>query len=254
MTFRQFRLATLLTLLISVAVLTWWESWRVTQWNRPLNVVIYPIPGSQDAKVAARIASLDAKQFAEIGSFIINQSARYRSAPVPRPNIVVGHAVAELPPRAEPGARSAWDNLLLSLKLRYFAFRNAPFFENIGRIRLFVIYHAGDDGVPLAHSLGLQKGLFGVVHVFADEKQQAQNNLVITHELMHTLGATDKYDAELNPIWPQGFAEPEDAPRYPQHYAEIMGGRIPVSPAQARIPPNLSRCVIGYKTAREINW
>ena len=53
MTFRQFRIATLLTLLISVAVLTWWESWSVTQWNRPLEVVIYPIAGSDDAKVAA---------------------------------------------------------------------------------------------------------------------------------------------------------------------------------------------------------
>lgn len=254
MTFRQFRIATLLTLLISVAVLTWWEGWSVTQWNRPLNVVIYPIPGSEDAQVAARIASLDAQQFAEIGSFIQNQSARYRSTPVPRPRIVLGKAVTELPPRAAPGARSAWDNLLLSLKLRYFAFRNAPFLENIGRIRLFVIYHAGEDGEPLEHSMGLQKGLFGVVHVFAAAKHQAQNNVVIAHELMHTLGATDKYDSELNPIWPQGFAEPEDAPRYPQHYAEIMGGRIPVSPTQSRIPPDLSRCVIGYKTAGEINW
>lgn len=254
MTFRQLRIATLLTLLISIAVLTWWESWSVTQWNRPLNVVIYPIPGSEDVTVAARIASLDAAQFEEIGSFIASQSARYRSAPVPRPIIVLGNAVNELPPRAVPGARSVWNNLILSLKLRYFAFRNAPFLENVGRIRLFVIYHAGEDGRPLEHSLGLQKGLFGVVHVFAAEKQQAQNNVVITHELMHTLGASDKYDTELNPIWPQGFAEPEDAPRYPQRYAEIMSGRIPVSPAHSRIPPDLSRCLIGYKTASEIDW
>ena len=254
MSFRQFRIATLLTLLISIAVLTWWESWSVTQWSRPLAVVIYPIAGSTDAKVAARLASLDAAQFAEIGDFIATQSARYRSAAVPKPEIVLGNIVEELPPSATPGAHSAWDNLLLSLKLRYFAFRNAPFWENIGRIRLFVIYHAGQDGTPLQHSLGLQKGLFGVVHVFADQNRQTQNNVVIAHELMHTLGASDKYDADLNPIWPQGFAEPEDAPRYPQHYAEIMGGRIPMSPAQSRIPPSLARCVIGYKTASEINW
>lgn len=254
MTFRQFRIATLLTLLISVAVLTWWESWSVTQWNRPLEVVIYPIAGSDDAKVAARIASLDAAQFAEIGTFIATQSARYRSVAVPQAKITLGNVVTELPPTSAPGAHSAWDNLVLSLKLRYFAFRNAPFWESLGRIRLFVIYHSGQDGTPLQHSLGLQKGLFGVVHVFADSRLQAQNNVVITHELMHTLGASDKYDADLNPVWPHGFAEPEDAPRYPQHNAEIMGGRIPVSPTQARIPASLERCVVGYKTASEINW
>ncbi len=46
------------------------------------------------------------------------------------------------------------------------------------------------------HSLGLQAGLLGVVYAFADETLDAPNNVVIAHEVLHTLGATDKYDPE----------------------------------------------------------
>ena len=48
----------------------------------------------------------------------------------------------------------------------------------------------------LAHSLGLQKGLIGVVNAFASSSQAAENNVVIAHELLHTVGATDKYDPQ----------------------------------------------------------
>jgi hypothetical protein len=72
--------------------------------------------------------------------------------------------------------------------------------------------------------------------------------------LFHTLGASDKYDAEGNPIYPEGYADPGDAPRYPQHAAELMAGRRAVSPDHAEIPDSLERCVIGPKTAYEIHW
>ena len=87
----------------------------------------------------------------------------------------------------------------------------------------------------LPHSVGLRKLLLGVAHVFANRRQQPVNNVVIAHELMHTLGATDKYDPANNlPIFPQGFAEPDREPLYPQRFAEIMGGRIPISAATRR--------------------
>ena len=123
-----------------------------------------------------------------------------------------------------------------------------------GGIRLFVVYHQGDDGKPLQHSLGLHKGLVGVVHVFARPDMAAQNNVVIAHELLHTLGASDKYDRDGNPIYPDGFADAGDGPRYPQHAAELMAGRRAISPERADIPDSLARCVIGPKTAYEINW
>jgi hypothetical protein len=153
-----------------------------------------------------------------------------------------------------PQGRSGLDAIKYSLRLRWYAFRHTPFWQSIGTIRLFVLYHDLKYDESLPHSLGLQKGLLGVVHVFASGGQTAQNNVVITHELLHTLGATDKYGANGEPVHPEGFADHLPPPRYPQDKAEIMAGRIPVSERESRIPANLGETVVGYKTVSEIGW
>jgi hypothetical protein len=77
----------------------------------------------------------------------------------------------------------------------------------------------------------------------------------MAHELLHALGATDKYDLQDDqPIAPDGFAEPERQPLYPQSFAELMGGRIPVSRTEATTPESLQQVLIGAKTASEIGW
>lgn len=258
MSFKKFRIIVLLLLLALVAGTSFWEGLWVRGWTRPLEVVIYPINGDRDKdnsdQTQAYIASLSARQFDEIGGFFQQQSQRYRLQQMPEMHIRLAPEIQTPPPRLAGGARNALSAISWSLRLRYFAFRNTPFWQNLGRIRLFVVFHAGEQGKPLQHSLGLQKGLLGVVHVFADPKQAAQNNIVISHELLHTLGATDKYDAQGQPVFPQGFPDPDQGERYPQHSAEIMAGRIAVRPAQAIIPNKLADCAIGPKTAYEINW
>jgi hypothetical protein len=120
---------------------------------------------------------------------------------------------------------------------------------------MFVLYHDPGRSERVSHSLGLQKGLIGVVNAFASNAQTAENNVVIAHELLHTVGATDKYDPRTNqPAFPDGYAEPEREPRLPQAYAEIMAGRTPVSESEADMPLSLEHVLIGTKTAREINW
>jgi hypothetical protein len=77
----------------------------------------------------------------------------------------------------------------------------------------------------------------------------------MAHEILHTVGATDKYDLTTHqPVYPDGFADPDLDPRYPQDYAEIMGSRIPETPTNSIMPRNLNATVIGYVTAREISW
>jgi hypothetical protein len=71
---------------------------------------------------------------------------------------------------------------------------------------------------------------------------------------MHTLGASDKYSNHNLPVYPEGYAAPYRQPLYPQSRAEIMGGRIPLSEAQSRMPQSLNEVVIGIFTAEEINW
>lgn len=252
MTFRGIRILLLLALLVLVAGMTYWERLVVTQWSRPLEVVIYPVDGDGSGKVRDYLGALDESRFQEIRAFLEKQSARYVGKEMPLAAIRMERAVGEIPPA--PSGRGAMESLLWSLKLRYFALRHTHFLDSFGRVRLFVVYHEGEEGRPLQHSLGLQKGLIGVVHVFAQEKQDRQNNVVITHELLHALGASDKYDASGMPAYPEGFGEPGDGPRYPQRTAEIMAGRLALAPQKAEIPESLDACVVGYRTAYEINW
>ena len=120
-------------------------------------------------------------------------------------------------------------------------------------IRLFVLFHDPERSSHLPHSTGLSKGQIGVIHAFASRQQRRQNAVVIAHEMLHTFGASDKYDPATGlPIWPQGYAEPDKSPRLPQTRAEIMGGRVPIDEQRADIPASLADTVIGAETAREI--
>jgi len=97
--------------------------------------------------------------------------------------------------------------------------------------------------------------MIGVVHAYAHRELEGKNNLVIAHEILHTLGATDKYDlATGQPFHPQGYAEPDRAPVLPQRYAELMGGRVPVSETRSIMPRSLNLVRVGKVTAGEINW
>ena len=254
MTFRKIRIILLLLILIMVASITYWESMLVRGWLRPLEVSIYAVNGDGSETSAAYIAQLSGETFQEIASFFDQQAARHRLKKLPPARISLAGEIRQVPPAPPSGERGMLSSLIWSLKMRYYAFHATPFWENLGHIRLFVVFHEGEDGKPLQHSLGLRKGLVGVVHVFAKTAQNAQNNIVIAHELLHTLGASDKYDAQGQPVYPDGFAQPDDGERYPQHSAEIMAGRIAVRPDRAIIPDNLAACAVGPKTAYEIGW
>jgi hypothetical protein len=76
---------------------------------------------------------------------------------------------------------------------------------------------------------------------------------LVAHELCHTLGATDKYQGERS-VFPDGFAEPDRQPLYPQELAEIMALGIPEAQGVERRVEELTQCRIGKKTSEEIGW
>jgi hypothetical protein len=81
------------------------------------------------------------------------------------------------------------------------------------------------------------------------------NNVVIAHEILHTLGATDKYDlATLAPLYPAGYAEPDREPLHPQSFAEIMAGRYATDEDTFEMPEALDSVLVGDQTAYEIRW
>ena len=97
--------------------------------------------------------------------------------------------------------------------------------------------------------------MLGICNVFSDRAMAGSNKVVAAHEMLHTLGASDKYAGmDSLPVFPIGYAEPDRNPLYPQRYAEIMGGRVPLSTVEAKIPTALRNVRIGAATAVEINW
>lgn len=252
--FRRLRIAVLSFVLIMVALNAWLTRLRTTDWDHPLRAVVYPINIEGGTSTADYIATLTPSDFAAIEHFMAQQAARYGitlSEPV---EVNLAPPLTAAPPLPPQGGNIAaiigW-----SLELRYWAWRVDNYEGPNPDIRLFILYHPPAPGRALAHSVGLKEGLIGLVHAFATGPMRDANNVVIAHEMLHTLGATDKYDPATNlPLYPQGYADPSREPRLPQDEAEIMGGRIPISAHEARMPNGLEQTVVGAETAREIGW
>jgi hypothetical protein len=232
----------------------WLTRLRTTDWNTSLWVAVYPINGDGSQTASDYIDSLEVNRFDSIESFMDQEAKRY-NVPLNNPVIIkLAPEIKDIPPKP-PLDGSILNIMWWSLKIRYWAYKVDTFDGPAPNIRLFLVYHAPETHKVLDHSLGLQKGLIGVVNVFADKRSEARNNLVITHEILHTVGASDKYNLlSVQPLYPDGFAEPNLEPLYPQSVAEIMGGRIPLSETQSDIPEGLEQTIIGLKTGQEINW
>jgi hypothetical protein len=251
---RALRIVVLLFVLATVAQTAWLARARTAEWKTTLRVVVYPINGDGSAVSARYVSGLTKAAFDPIEEFFAREGKKY-ALHLPTPiDMFIAPAVASQPP-ARSSASSGLSVILWSLKLRYWAWWNDTHKGPKPDVRVFVSYYDPATSPRLAHSAGLQKGLLGVVHAFARADMDGSNNVVIAHEVLHTFGATDKYDFAANqPVHPDGYAEPDRQPLHPQTRAEIMAGRIPVSETRAEMPDTMDRVVIGPKTAREIGW
>lgn len=252
--FRNIRVVILLGFLAAALIYTQEQKRNTSAWYKPITVVIFPINGDGKATTDEYIDNLSANDFTAIDSFFAHNSREYQLI-AKQPTITqLGATITETPP-TPPSSNNIIATMWWSLKLRYWAYQNTPdTLSNKARIRLYVLYHQPNHSTPLAHSLGLQKGLIGVIHAYASKKQSQQNTVVMAHEILHTVGASDKYDEGNLPIYPIGYAEPEREPLYPQRYAEIMAGRIAITPDQASMPKSLRAAKVGTATAKEISW
>lgn len=252
---RQLRIAILLLILLFVALNTYFDRVYSTDWDNALRVAVFPV-NADGSDVAGRyILTLQPDYFASLEDFF-GEEARQYGVTLERPiRFTLAAQLRELPPLIKPRA-SRLSIVSWSLRMRYWAWRvpkNPP--GASPDIKLFVLYHDPDRSPTLPHSVGLQKGLFGIVNAFADRGMQGSNDMVLAHELLHTLGATDKYRFSDNqPMLPDGYAEPQREPLYPQSFAELMGGRIPLTADRSETPEELDQVVVGRKTAAEIGW
>lgn len=253
--FKKIRVAILLSILLFVAVGEFLAERRSTDWDDTLWVDVYLVNGDQLDSTQRYVDSIDAKEFDGVDEFFAAEAKRYGvSIDQPFRLNIAGQYRGELPtPDARPSLLGImWWSLemrWLTLKLDWQSSGPKP------DIVAFAIYHKPADSAVLDPSTGLRKGLIAVTNLFASRDERGANQIVLAHELLHTLGATDKYSLASNqPRFPDGFADPALKPLVPQKRAELMAGRIPLDEQHAVMPESLRTVVVGRLTAKEIGW
>jgi hypothetical protein len=248
------RVGILLLILIVVALTTWQDRYRSTRWREPLYIAIYPIAADDSPVTARYLAALDTERFKPIDLFFAREAERYHLSTGEPVKTRLRMQLHDLPPQRAPTA-GLFSTAFWSLHLRYWAWRVSGHVSEPEDIRIFVLYHDPALTPTVPHSLGLTKGLIGVVYAFASPEMNGENNVIIAHELLHTLGATDKYQPGNDaPRFPDGYGDPQQLPLYPQQTAELMAGRRMLSANKWEQADSLGEVVIGPATAQEIRW
>ncbi|HWK48449.1 MAG TPA: hypothetical protein VNR40_01120 [Steroidobacter sp.] len=251
---RNLRILVLLLILLFVALNTYFDRVYSTDWNTPLRITVYPINGDGSAVTEQFIRTLQQNRFQALEEFF-QEEAAFRGLSLERPiQFQSAPQLRDQPPTLNRDA-NMFSIIGWSLRMRYWAWQSPDVPGVAPDIKLFVVYHDPALTPTLAHSIGMQKGLYGVVHAFADRSMTGSNDVITAHELLHTLGATDKYDSRTSqPLHPIGYAEPTKEPLLPQTHAELMGGRVPLTSKESVTPESLNQVVVGQLTAAEIGW
>jgi len=253
--FKNFRILVLLLLLATVAIYVKDQKLVTQGWYKTLDIVVYPINPTNSPIAQRYIDSLSNKSFTAIDKFIKRESKKYDIVASIPTQTRLGQTLTVIPPEPPRPGSGPLDAIVWSLKLRWWMWQNAPNEPNDKYlVRMFVLYHDPSQMNQLKHSVGLQKGLVGIVNAFGIKSQARQNNIVIAHEFLHTVGASDKYDSLGNPVPPDGLGDPNQSPLFPQRKTEIMAGRRSISATQAEMPRSFKSIVVGKKTAQEIGW
>jgi hypothetical protein len=252
--FKAIRIGILLFVLLFVMASTWLTKSRSTDWNNSLWVKIYPINADGSDVTARYIENLDLRSFLDIETFVAREAERHGKN-IARPvRLELGDIIREQPP-AIGDSPQVFDIMWWSLKMRWWVGRVTDDQDKIEPdVSIFVRYHQANDTIRLEDSVGVQKGMFGIVNAYSGRRYRNQNNVIIAHEFFHTLGASDKYEMGTGqPIAPDGLADPDRKPLYPQRRAEIMAGRVALAKDDSDIAQSLNYVVVGTATAAEIH-
>ena len=223
-------------------------------WKDNFYVALYPVNADGSQQVTNYIRTLTKDDFIEIEEYFTEQGRRYNLG-MRQPVAIELGEIVDVVPHAPPQSGNRFEVLVWSIRFRWFAWKNSTEVPVKPDIRLYLLYYNPETSPTLLHSTALDKGRIGRVNLFGDATYSRQNLVVVAHELLHTLTATDKYDLSTGlPLYPDGYAEPDKQPRYPQAFAELMGGYVPINETKNEIPKNLDQTLIGEKTAHEIGW
>ena len=248
---KNIRILCLLIILLIVAVNAYRD--QNQDWSKPIIVMLHPVNADGRAATQHYIQSLNLSELNGAQAYLQQMSAQYRGQPIAI-YFQLGRELKQLPPKVPPQA-TMLDNILWSLKFRFYAWKQHEGADGSPSVTLYLNYYDPQKIKELKHSTALQKGRIGSVNLFASKKQAEQNKIVLVHELLHAFGASDKYDLTTGqPIYPLGYAYPKQQPLFPQAKAELMAGHIPVSQQKSKMPDSLKQTLINEITAIELGW
>ena len=256
--FYRVRVAVLLAVLFVVVLYAAKDLWRRrarNSWARPLNVALVVV---RDGEVNAAAISALTRQTRTLEALLRDQFRRYRDGGMkPFEFTVYGpvDASGPVPHAATDGvidlAKHAWALHRFTSDLDQHADVPSTGFDAC--VYLVVRQPARADRA-LVEGQSEQGGRIAIAQAELDETMAPLALFVATHELLHTLGATDKYDAAGRIRVPSGLAEPELVPIYPQRYAEVMARNRAFAPGVEEPPATLAELAVGRETAIEIGW
>jgi hypothetical protein len=221
----------------------------------PFTIGVYPIDVSEEPSVTLFTSALRPADFRPVTDFLATEGQRYGRDVKTLVTLKLMPPISEQPPAQPQAGASVWDAASFSLQLRWWAFRvkqrrHLPAAD----VELYVRFHRPSERPDLDASVGLREGHLGVIETEAGARALLWTQLAIVHELMHTLGAPDTYGPSGQPLVPDGLAEPDLKPLFPQKKCEVMAGQVALTPQTAQMAQGLSECRVGDATARAIGW
>jgi hypothetical protein len=250
---------TVLLLVLAVVLLFAWRDVRRrhgrTSWDRPLAIAIVlvrrtPLDPAAIAAFEDRVAVLDAR--------LAEERRRYRPGAL-RPFMLAFVGPVD---DADPPPKPAGETLLDAAKQAWRRWRWTSAVDSLAGLdgsqydsRIYVSACAPEDASrERVEGESEEGGRLGTVEVELDPSMVDFALFVAAHELFHTLGASDKYDAAGRTLVPSGFAEPDRTPPLPQEFVEIMAENRPIGPSLEVPPDSLVELAVGPTTAAEIGW
>lgn len=247
-------LSSLLLLVTLYAVNDWYTRQERLSWRKPLNVALVVVTErgvDENAveKLRHRLPALE--------ETLSSEARRYRIQTPPFHFVFYGPVAEDGAPPQQRGD-GFWELARYSAALWKFsadidARGNVP--TRAFDSRLYLIVRAPLDAARAAvEGSGQQGGRIGLARAELDEEMADFALFVAAHELFHTLGASDKYDTAGRSLVPQGLADPQQAPLFPQRRAELMARTRPLDTQRETAPTSLSELGVGAFTAAEIGW
>lgn len=231
-----------------------------TRWERPLDVALVLVQAPNGGAVDPAAVAILRERTPALAARLASEHARWAPGhPLRKPFElqVFGLVAADRPapvPESEGIASAA--SYAWSLRRWVSAVDDAAGLPSRAYdARIYVVVRRPESAErSMVEGRSEHGGWVGIVEVELDAEMVDLTLAVAAHEMMHTLGAEDGYDASGHARVPDGLAEPDRIPLLPQRFAEIMARGRPLAPGREALPETLDELAVGPTTARAIGW